>query len=936
MPGIDVKLGSYDERMAANERFYNSEESLEDNQSTTSSTESRQSDFHKKEHEFIPTRTSGIMASKPAANPNQFTRINSNPLLISAQKQMLLVEEVKKKKEEVKVGEDIPDWQSNLDGWKLRRRKQSEDAISRVQEIKRIEDQEFIENVDRRKLSIGKKLSIKVDNDDKIDWDDFGLGDEPSSSSSSILPISSSSSLATSLPKSSSVVLAPVSKSSVNGGRRDSRGFSQEKDIPEEKESDVESGNGSADENIYNDSPEEDESSNSTNTNAYENSNPYENAIEGYKMFAKSQLPCEDIPVENTKFPVKLPTFNHGVKDKTDTQIPPVIMSSLPSSVPIVNNGKLDKLDISPSLSPSKSPLSTSPSKSSSSSSIPSKSSPLSSLSAPSPSPESITSIEGRRDSLENNDVWKEKIESFVQPTRRLSSELSSNMKLKVASFEENRKKEMDDIKQKDTPVTLQKDTGFTDKLKAFKSIETVKKSESPMGPPKRRESEPPVSKFKGFPAIKSSSSSSFMNTHQNNKFFQQNSLGSEDEQEGYQLVDDALEESFSVLEDSSPSEPIVFKDDDFLPDISKLPPPDEKPPPLPSVPPPELDAHLEDDIDKQEREIIESLEREEQEHNKYLESLSSPRGKAPSSQPPSVPKEILLNGGGLNVEPKNIGNVDTEKNAPQQMSPSRVIDPVVKKREKNESAPKDYNKHWLIQEAEQRRIQEAEQRKNQEQEARKIQEAEQRRNQESEHRRGTDVTWSNQYQGKNNHTNYEKFENVNNNNGLAVDNELMEKLNGGITNGGGFNVEKKTVPVISDNIYANVDPNSINMSKKQGTKSTWSNTGSQATPVLDPSGLSGQIPGPQVPPRQGEGQDRVLSVSGKKKCSHCKDELGRGAAMIIESLRLFYHIRCFQCCVCSVQLGNGSAGTDVRVRNNKLHCQNCYSNDEGLKFSKV
>ena len=31
-----------------------------------------------------------------------------------------------------------------------------------------------------------------------------------------------------------------------------------------------------------------------------------------------------------------------------------------------------------------------------------------------------------------------------------------------------------------------------------------------------------------------------------------------------------------------------------------------------------------------------------------------------------------------------------------------------------------------------------------------------------------------------------------------------------------------------------------------------------------------------------------------------------------------------------SVQLGNGEQGTDVRVRNNRLHCQNCYSNDEG------
>ena len=62
----------------------------------------------------------------------------------------------------------------------------------------------------------------------------------------------------------------------------------------------------------------------------------------------------------------------------------------------------------------------------------------------------------------------------------------------------------------------------------------------------------------------------------------------------------------------------------------------------------------------------------------------------------------------------------------------------------------------------------------------------------------------------------------------------------------------------------------------------------------------------------------------------------GRGAAMIIESLRLFYHLRCFKCCVCHVQLGNGSAGTDVRVRNNKLHCQNCYSNDEGILRDKI
>merc|ERR1719481_1306412 len=130
---------NYSDRVPVQER-YNSEESLEDNHSTTSSTESRQSDFLKKDAEFIPTRTTGILSSKPAANPNQFTRINSNPLLISAQKQMLLVEEAKKKKIEVKKHDEEPEWQSNLDGWKQRRRKQSEDAMFRLSEMKKIED----------------------------------------------------------------------------------------------------------------------------------------------------------------------------------------------------------------------------------------------------------------------------------------------------------------------------------------------------------------------------------------------------------------------------------------------------------------------------------------------------------------------------------------------------------------------------------------------------------------------------------------------------------------------------------------------------------------------------------------------------------------------------------------------------------------------------
>ncbi|CAK9806465.1 Uncharacterized protein CG43427 [Anthophora quadrimaculata] len=91
-----------------------------------------------------------------------------------------------------------------------------------------------------------------------------------------------------------------------------------------------------------------------------------------------------------------------------------------------------------------------------------------------------------------------------------------------------------------------------------------------------------------------------------------------------------------------------------------------------------------------------------------------------------------------------------------------------------------------------------------------------------------------------------------------------------------------------------------------------------------------------QPPPMNNENQEKMLSVSGKKKCSHCGDELGRGAAMIIESLRLFYHMECFKCCVCHVRLGDGLMGTDVRVRNDKLHCHNCYSSDDGVKFSCV
>ncbi|XP_048851561.1 LIM and calponin homology domains-containing protein 1a isoform X9 [Brienomyrus brachyistius] len=66
-------------------------------------------------------------------------------------------------------------------------------------------------------------------------------------------------------------------------------------------------------------------------------------------------------------------------------------------------------------------------------------------------------------------------------------------------------------------------------------------------------------------------------------------------------------------------------------------------------------------------------------------------------------------------------------------------------------------------------------------------------------------------------------------------------------------------------------------------------------------------------------------SVSGKKLCSSCTHPLGKGAAMIIETLGLYFHIQCFKCGICKGQLGDTSTGTDVRIRNGLLNCHECY-----------
>ncbi|XP_036708518.1 LIM and calponin homology domains-containing protein 1 isoform X8 [Balaenoptera musculus] len=71
---------------------------------------------------------------------------------------------------------------------------------------------------------------------------------------------------------------------------------------------------------------------------------------------------------------------------------------------------------------------------------------------------------------------------------------------------------------------------------------------------------------------------------------------------------------------------------------------------------------------------------------------------------------------------------------------------------------------------------------------------------------------------------------------------------------------------------------------------------------------------------------ERRKSISGKKLCSSCGLPLGKGAAMIIETLNLYFHIQCFRCGICKGQLGDAVSGTDVRIRNGLLNCNDCYT----------
>ncbi|XP_026233111.1 LIM domain only protein 7a isoform X3 [Anabas testudineus] len=118
--------------------------------------------------------------------------------------------------------------------------------------------------------------------------------------------------------------------------------------------------------------------------------------------------------------------------------------------------------------------------------------------------------------------------------------------------------------------------------------------------------------------------------------------------------------------------------------------------------------------------------------------------------------------------------------------------------------------------------------------------------------------------------------------------------------------------------------PSSYSMGSLRGGAGTPSSSWSRQTP--SPS-LSSPSPttSPEPTSEAGAAQQRSRSVSGKKICTFCDTPLGKGAAMIIESLGLCYHLGCFKCIDCKSDLGGSEAGAEVRIRNKQLYCNSCY-----------
>ncbi|XP_071335144.1 LIM domain only protein 7-like isoform X4 [Trachinotus anak] len=118
--------------------------------------------------------------------------------------------------------------------------------------------------------------------------------------------------------------------------------------------------------------------------------------------------------------------------------------------------------------------------------------------------------------------------------------------------------------------------------------------------------------------------------------------------------------------------------------------------------------------------------------------------------------------------------------------------------------------------------------------------------------------------------------------------------------------------------------PSSYSMGSLRGGAGTPPSPWSRQTPSPSPSSPS-PTTSPEPTSEAGAPQQRSRSVSGRKICTFCDTPLGKGAAMIIESLGLCYHLGCFKCIDCKSDLGGSQAGAEVRIRNKQLYCNSCY-----------
>nr|XP_046218574.1 LIM domain only protein 7-like isoform X6 [Oncorhynchus gorbuscha] len=114
--------------------------------------------------------------------------------------------------------------------------------------------------------------------------------------------------------------------------------------------------------------------------------------------------------------------------------------------------------------------------------------------------------------------------------------------------------------------------------------------------------------------------------------------------------------------------------------------------------------------------------------------------------------------------------------------------------------------------------------------------------------------------------------------------------------------------------------PSSLSMSSLREARGCNLSSWSLRSPSPSPTPSLG--PEPESRPSS---HQRSRSVSGKKVCTFCDTVLGKGAAMIIESLGLCYHLTCFKCIDCKSDLGGSEAGAEVRIRNRQLYCNSCY-----------